>query len=75
MWWRQIPRRRRVAIVSTAVVLLVVVGTLLARYLSTENVERDDTPGGVAGTGARRHHPRARAADRMSRAVLLALRP
>jgi hypothetical protein len=41
-WWRQIPRRRRIAIISTAVVLLVVVGTLLARYLSTENVERDD---------------------------------
>lgn len=27
---------------STAVVLLVVIGALLARYLSTENVERDD---------------------------------
>jgi hypothetical protein len=42
MWWRQISRRRRIAIVSTAAVLLVVIGTLLARYLSTENVERDD---------------------------------
>jgi hypothetical protein len=42
MWWRQIPRRRRVAIVFTAVLLIVVLGTLLARYLSTENVERDD---------------------------------
>jgi hypothetical protein len=42
MWWRQIPRRRRVAIVCTAVLLIAVLGALLARYLSTENVERDD---------------------------------
>jgi hypothetical protein len=42
MWWRQIPRRRRVALVSGAAVLLLVLGALLARYLSTENVERDD---------------------------------
>lgn len=42
MWWQSIPRRRRIALGSAAVVLLVVVGILLARYLSTENVERDD---------------------------------
>lgn len=42
MWWRAIPRRRRAAIVATAVVLLVVIGALLARYLFTENVERND---------------------------------
>jgi hypothetical protein len=42
MWWRAIPRRRRIAIVVSAVVLLAVVGVLLARYLLTENVERDD---------------------------------
>jgi hypothetical protein len=42
MWWRAIPRRRRITIVVSAVVLLAVVGVLLARYLLTENVERDD---------------------------------
>ncbi len=42
MWWQAIPRRRRVAIVATAAVLLVVIGGLLARYLFTENVERND---------------------------------
>lgn len=42
MWWRQIPRRRRVGIVVSAVVLLAVIGVLLARYLLTENVERND---------------------------------
>ena len=42
MWWQAIPRRRRVAMIATAVVLLVVIGALLARYLFTENVERND---------------------------------
>jgi hypothetical protein len=42
MWWRQIPRHRRVAIVVVSVVLFVVVGGLLAQFLSTENVERGD---------------------------------
>jgi hypothetical protein len=42
MWWQALPRRRRVAIVSWAVVLLVVISVLLARYLLTENVERND---------------------------------
>ncbi len=42
MWWQAIPRRRRVAIVAVAIVLLVVIGALLARYLFTENVERND---------------------------------
>jgi hypothetical protein len=45
MWWRQVPRRRRVAIVVSAVVLLTVIGVLLARYLLTENVERNDILG------------------------------
>ncbi len=42
MWWQAIPRRRRVASVVSAVVLLAVIGVLLARYLLTENVERND---------------------------------
>lgn len=42
MWWRAIPRRRRIALVVSAVVLLAVVSVLLARYLLTENVERND---------------------------------
>ena len=41
-WWRQIPRRQRVAIVTVSVVLLVAIGGLLAQFLSTENVERGD---------------------------------
>ena len=42
MWWRQIPRRQRIASVVSALVLLAVVGVLLARYLLTENTERND---------------------------------
>ena len=42
MWWQAIPRRRRVTIFACALVLLVVIGALLARYLFTENVERND---------------------------------
>jgi hypothetical protein len=42
MWWRAIPRRRRIALVVSAVVLLAVVGVLLARYLLSENAERND---------------------------------
>jgi hypothetical protein len=42
MWWRQIPRRRRIAITVFTVALLAVGGALLARYLSVENDERAD---------------------------------
>jgi hypothetical protein len=42
MWWQAIPPRRRVAIVGCALALLVAIGGLLARYLLTENVERND---------------------------------
>jgi hypothetical protein len=42
MWWQAIPRRRRVAIVATTLLLVLVIGGLLARYLFTENVERND---------------------------------
>jgi hypothetical protein len=42
MWWLQVPRRRRIGLVVSAVVLLAVIGALLARYLLTENVERND---------------------------------
>jgi hypothetical protein len=42
MWWQAIPPRRRVAIIVCAVVLLAAISVLLARYLLTENVERND---------------------------------
>jgi hypothetical protein len=42
MWWRQIPRRRRVAIVLVGVLAFCAISVLLARYLLTENVERND---------------------------------
>jgi hypothetical protein len=42
MWWRQIPPRRRVAIVLAGVVVFLAISALLARYLLTENAERND---------------------------------
>jgi hypothetical protein len=42
MWWRQIPPRRRVAIVLAGVVLFLAISALLARYLLVENAERND---------------------------------
>jgi hypothetical protein len=42
MWWRQIPRRRRVAIVLVGIVVLLAISILLARYLLSENAERND---------------------------------
>lgn len=42
MWWRQLPRGRRVAIVLAGAVVFLAISTLLARYLSAENVERND---------------------------------
>jgi len=42
VWWRGLPRGRRVAIVLVGVVLFLVISGLLARYLSVENAERDD---------------------------------
>jgi hypothetical protein len=41
-WWRSIPRTRRVALVVLALVLFLAIGGVLARFLSAENVERDD---------------------------------
>jgi len=37
-----VPRRRRIAIVVVSLALFLLIGALLARYLSTENVERHD---------------------------------
>jgi hypothetical protein len=42
MWWRRLPRRRRVTVVLVGAVLILAGGALLARYVSAENVERDD---------------------------------
>jgi len=42
VWWQQLPRRRRVTIVLVGVVLFCAISILLARYLLTENVERND---------------------------------
>ena len=43
MWWRAIPRRRRIASVVVArSSCWSVISVLLARFLSAENVERDD---------------------------------
>jgi hypothetical protein len=39
---RRLPRRRLIAIGSVALVLFLIFSVLLARYLSTENVERTD---------------------------------
>jgi hypothetical protein len=41
-WWRKLPRRRRVALVTVGVTLFLAISILLGRFLSTENVERDD---------------------------------
>ena len=41
-WWQRLPRRRRVTIVLVGAALILVIGALLARYLSAENAERDD---------------------------------
>jgi hypothetical protein len=41
-WWRQLPRGRRAAIVIAGIVLFLAISVLLARYLSAENVERND---------------------------------
>ncbi|HWW89973.1 MAG TPA: hypothetical protein VNY35_04240 [Solirubrobacteraceae bacterium] len=44
-WWSGLaPRRRRVlqAVLAIGVILVVVVGALLGRFLSTENTERND---------------------------------
>jgi hypothetical protein len=37
-----VPRRRRIAVVVLAVVLFLAISALLARFLSSENAERDD---------------------------------
>jgi len=42
MWWRRLPRGRRMAIVLVGAVLFLAISALLARYLSAENVERAD---------------------------------
>ncbi len=45
MWWSGLPLRRRKllrALLAVAVLLCLAIGALLARYLSVENVERQD---------------------------------
>jgi hypothetical protein len=45
VWWRGLPPRRRrllKVLLAVAVLLCLVIGALLARYLSVENVERHD---------------------------------
>ncbi len=44
-WWQGLPRRRRIqlrALLAVVALLILLVGALLARWLQTENVERDD---------------------------------
>jgi hypothetical protein len=44
-WWRGLPRRRRNVLwllLAAAVLLVLVVSALLARFLTVENLERDD---------------------------------
>lgn len=41
-WWKAIPLRRRVAVIVGCLVLFAAVGVVLARFLSAENVERED---------------------------------
>jgi hypothetical protein len=44
-WWRGLPPRQRCvlrALLAVAVIVVLVVGALLARFLSAENAERDD---------------------------------
>jgi hypothetical protein len=40
-WWSRLSRARRVALVAAAVVVFLILSGLLARFLSTENAERD----------------------------------
>lgn len=42
VWWRELPRGRRIALLALAVVLFLAISVLLARYLSAENAERAD---------------------------------
>jgi hypothetical protein len=41
-WWRGLPRGRRTALLAAGVLLFLVIGAPLARFLSAENAERDD---------------------------------
>lgn len=41
-WWQAKPRRLRIGVLTASVLLLVLVGGVLARFLSAENVERAD---------------------------------
>jgi hypothetical protein len=42
MWWRGIPKRRRRVALSISALVVIVIGVLLARYLSVEDAERND---------------------------------
>jgi hypothetical protein len=45
VWWQRLPRRRRVqlrVLLAVVALLILLIGALLARWLQTQNVERDD---------------------------------
>ncbi|HEX8714461.1 MAG TPA: hypothetical protein VF706_02745, partial [Solirubrobacteraceae bacterium] len=42
VWWRGLPRSLRRALLGGTLLVVLVVSGLLARFLSVENVERDD---------------------------------
>jgi hypothetical protein len=41
-WWRGLPRRLRYALIAVTLLLFVAISGLLARYLSADNLERED---------------------------------
>ncbi|HXN37412.1 MAG TPA: hypothetical protein VN892_05200 [Solirubrobacteraceae bacterium] len=44
-WWQGLPRRRRIqlrVLLAVVALLILLIGALLARWLQTQNVERDD---------------------------------
>jgi hypothetical protein len=79
---RRLPRRRLIAIGSVALILFVAFSILLARYLSTENVERSavlallkaqaagDAGGMIARMSGCRAHPGCVAQARLNAATL-----
>jgi hypothetical protein len=41
-WWLSLPRRRRIALLVTSVLLFLAISGVLARFLTVENAERND---------------------------------